>query len=115
MDQDDQDDAEKRIADLERQLADQERGADLPPGQPPQQANAAPETGSGTGNAARVGTRAWIVWVFAIFCVVSGLYFLPAAVSSVGTARIVMTSGCFVAIATGVVVWWWVRRKYKSR
>jgi hypothetical protein len=42
----DQGDPEKRIADLERQVADQKRGADLPPAQAPQPANAAPHTGS---------------------------------------------------------------------
>jgi hypothetical protein len=173
----DQDDPEKRIADLEHQLADQKRGADLPPGQPPQQANTAPGTGSGS---RKPGFGAQIVRVLAIFCVVGGLYFLPVGclnytnflrtqttatidhcdndttcygrwsvggVSQTGqiygdfhgdhpvgsdvdvhvwrghayeghpiqAPAILLMSGSFVAIATGVVLWWSPRRKYKSR
>jgi hypothetical protein len=41
-----QDDPEKRIADLERQLAEQQRGADLPPASPD---HAQPHSGSAPG------------------------------------------------------------------
>jgi hypothetical protein len=44
----DQKDPEQRIADLERQLGEQRRGADPPPEQPAQQPNTAPERGSGS-------------------------------------------------------------------
>jgi hypothetical protein len=43
----DQDDPEKRIADLENQLAGESRGADLPPAQPPRPMNATKRTASG--------------------------------------------------------------------
>jgi hypothetical protein len=177
------DDHEKHIADLERQLGEQRRGIDLPTPQPPQ-ANAAPETGSG---GRKPGVGAWIVHVFAMSCVVFGLWavlFLAGGLNyglhyigwlrptttaaidhcdpdtggetcygrwSVGgvshTGRIhglptnghhgvgsqvdidvrhgdahyghpgppsvLMMFGSFVAIATGVVLWWSFRRKYK--
>lgn len=172
-----QDDPEKRIGDLERQLGEQ-RGADLPPAQPPQEANVAPGTGSGS---RKPGFWAQIVRVLAIFCVGGGLYFLavgclnytnllrtPRTAATIdycdnettcygrwsvgGVAQtgriygdlhgdhpvgsqvdvlvwrgrayaghpsqawfILLMAGSAVAIATGVVLWWSLRRKYKSR
>jgi hypothetical protein len=58
----DQDDAEKRIVDLERQLGEQ-RGADRPPARPPQPANAAPEPGrTGSRKRARIWSLATGLW-----------------------------------------------------
>jgi hypothetical protein len=166
--------------------AREQRGAvDLPPPQPPL-ANAAPETGSG---GRKPGVGAWIVNVFAMSCVVFGLwavFFLAGGLNyslhyigwlrptttatidhcdpdtggetcygrwSVGgvshTGRIhglptnghhgvgsqvdidlrhgnahyghpgppsvLIMSGSLVAIATGVVLWWSFRRRYKIR
>ena len=69
----DQDDPEKRVADLERQLGEQ-HVSDLPPAQPPQPqpANAAPETGNGSRMAARTSSLATGVWM-GIFLVAFGV------------------------------------------
>jgi hypothetical protein len=62
----DQNDPEKRITDLEHQLAEQQRGADLPPAQPPQLANAAGGTGSVVPKPAPMGIRTWIGVAFVV-------------------------------------------------
>jgi hypothetical protein len=60
----DQDDSEKRITDLEHQLAEQKRGADLPP------ANAAPETGSGAPKPTPIGAWKWLpISLFLLFSI----------------------------------------------
>jgi hypothetical protein len=72
----DQDDPEKRVADLEHQLADQKCGADLPLTQPPQPANAASATGSDAPKPTRIGAWTRIVAFLGIFCGVGGLMLL---------------------------------------
>jgi hypothetical protein len=67
-----QDDPEKRIADLEHQLADQKRGADLPPAPPPPPADAAPETGSASHKPARKWSLPTGIWT-GIFLVAFGV------------------------------------------
>jgi hypothetical protein len=62
------------------QDAEQTGGADLPPAQPPEPANAAPETGSGAAKSARIGVWPRIVALLGIFCVVGGLLLLRGAV-----------------------------------
>ena len=55
-------DPEKRIADLERQLADQQRGAASPPALPWQPAHAAPESVGASRKASRRWSVAAGVW-----------------------------------------------------
>src|SRR6516225_7370218 len=70
----DSDDPEKRIADLEYRSAGQTHGADLPPPQPPQPANAAPEEPSGSRKPARKSLRTGMWWgIFLVAFGVAGL------------------------------------------
>lgn len=62
----DADDPEKRIAELQHQPGKQVRGEGLPPAQPPQPTDAAPETDSGRKTPAPIGIWTWIAIAFVV-------------------------------------------------